>query len=256
MNLVVNASDAIRERDGVIRVATECVTVDPEMAALLPEELPEGDYIQLEVSDTGSGMSYQTRGRIFDPFFSTKASGRGLGLPVVHGIVRSLRGAIRVWTEPGEGSIFQVLLPIAETPALVGSEQCGQMDEAQGPSPTGTVLVVEDEASLRRAVSKVLRREGFTVLEVHDGSEAIELLRTKAREIDLVFLDMTIPGKPSHEVLAAAVHGRTDMKVVLTSAYSEEMVKETLSAPQVCAFVRKPFRLAAVATAVRNALAS
>ena len=148
MNLVVNASDAIRDGDGVIRVATDCVSVDPDMAAGLPDELPEGDYVQLEVSDTGSGMSREIQARMFDPFFSTKSAGRGLGLAVVHGIVRSLRGSIRVSSEPGKGSTFQVLLPSAGAPA--GHFDAGKgVAQAPAPSLKGTVLVVEDESSLR-----------------------------------------------------------------------------------------------------------
>ena len=256
MNLVVNASDALKDRDGVIRVITERVTVDRDILTAWPEELAQGDYVQLEVSDTGSGISPQTRARMFDPFFSTKSAGRGLGLAVVHGVVRSLQGAIRVSSELGKGSTFQILLPSASEPACRASDQDGTVNKAPHPSPGSTVLIVEDEASLRLAVSKILSKSGFTVFEAGDGSKAVELLRSRAAEIDLLFLDMTIPGTPSHEVMAEAIQARPDMKVILTSAYSEEMVKETLADPQVDGFVRKPFRLSTVEGAVRNALLS
>jgi nitrogen-specific signal transduction histidine kinase/ActR/RegA family two-component response regulator len=256
MNLVVNASDAIKDRNGVIRVATALLTIDRDMTAALPEELAEGDYVQLEVSDTGCGMSPRTRTRIFDPFFSTKSAGRGLGLPVVHGIVRSLRGAIRVSSEPGKGSTFQILLPSAGAPAPDACAEDESVGEAPPASPRHEVLIVEDEASLRMAVSKTLTKAGLTVLEADNGTTAVELLRTMAREIDLLFLDISIPGRPSHEVLAEAVKVRPDVKIILTSAYSEEMVKETLGGSQVHAFVRKPFRLSTVERAVRDALVS
>ena len=174
MNLVVNASDAMKDRDGVIRVITERVSVDPDMAAALPEELAEGDYVQLEVSDTGRGMSPQTQARMFDPFFSTKSAGRGLGLAVVHGIVRSLRGSIRVSSELGKGSTFQVLLPSAGTPACPLRCRTERRHEAPAPSLKGTVLIVEDESSLRLAVSKILSNSGLTVFEAEDGTKAIE----------------------------------------------------------------------------------
>jgi PAS domain S-box-containing protein len=255
MNLVVNASDAIRNRDGVIRVATDRVTVDRDIATALAEQLPEGDYVQLEVSDTGSGMSPETQARMFDPFFSTKSAGRGLGLAVIHGIVRSLQGAIRISSELGKGSTFQVLLPSVGAPA--GRTDTGaSVAEALPPSAKGTVLVVEDESSLRLAVSKILGKAGFTVFEADNGSKAIEVLCARGAEVDLLFLDMTLPGRPSDEVLAEALRTRRDMKVILTSAYSEEMVKQTLSAPQVRGFVRKPFRLGTVVEAVRSALLS
>jgi PAS domain S-box-containing protein len=255
MNLVVNASDAIRNRDGVIRVATDRVTVDRDIATALAEQLPEGDYVQLEVSDTGSGMSPETQARMFDPFFSTKSAGRGLGLAVIHGIVRSLQGAIRISSEVGKGSTFQVLLPSAGAPAGRTDTGAG-VAEALPPSAKGTVLVVEDESSLRLAVSKILGKAGFTVFEADNGSKAIEVLCARGAEVDLLFLDMTLPGRPSDEVLAEALRTRRDMKVILTSAYSEEMVKQTLSAPQVRGFVRKPFRLGTVVEAVRSALLS
>jgi CheY-like chemotaxis protein len=192
---------------------------------------------------------------MFDPFFSTKSAGRGLGLAVIHGIVRSLQGAIRISSEVGKGSTFQVLLPSAGAPAGRTDTGAG-VAEALPPSAKGTVLVVEDESSLRLAVSKILGKAGFTVFEADNGSKAIEVLCARGAEVDLLFLDMTLPGRPSDEVLAEALRTRRDMKVILTSAYSEEMVKQTLSAPQVCGFVRKPFRLGTVVEAVRSALLS
>jgi signal transduction histidine kinase len=107
----------MKDRHGVVRVATRRVTVDRETAAIFAEKLAEGTYVELEVSDTGSGMSQATQAKIFDAFFSTKAAGRGLGLHVIHGIVRDLRGAIRVESELGKGSTFQILLPSVDTPA-------------------------------------------------------------------------------------------------------------------------------------------
>ena len=129
LNLVINASDAIKDGRGVIRVATERVIVDRALTATLPEELAEGVYVQLEVSDTGSGMSQETQARIFDPFFSTKSAGRGLGLSVIHGIVRNLQGAIRVSSELGKGSTFEVLLP-SWAPRLAVSDESRGMNEA------------------------------------------------------------------------------------------------------------------------------
>jgi PAS domain S-box-containing protein len=130
LNLVINASDAIKDHHGVIRVATGRVIVDRDLVATLPEELVEGVYVQLEVSDTGSGMSEETQARIFDPFFSTKSAGRGLGLSVVHRIVRNLQGTIRVSSELGKGSTFQVLLPSVDTAAGGASGESRAMNEA------------------------------------------------------------------------------------------------------------------------------
>ena len=256
MNLVVNASDAIHDSDGVIRVTTGRVTIGPGIAEAAQEGLAEGDYVQLGISDTGCGMSEETQARIFDPFFSTKSAGRGLGLPVVHGIVRSLGGAIRVSTEPAKGTRFEILLPSTGVPARRAASTAGRIDQPFRQPATATVLLVEDEAPLRSAVRKMLGRAGFRVLEAADGSEAIALLRDNAGEIDLLFLDMTIPGAPSHEVFGEAVRARADMKVILTSAYSEEMVKSSVSGPQVRGFVRKPFQLGALVETLRSAVLS
>ena len=255
MNLVVNASDALRDTNGVIRVTTQRVTLTNNSGAN-KEGLAEGDYVQLEVSDTGGGMSHETQARIFDPFFSTKSAGRGLGLPVIHGIVRSLRGAIRVESELGKGTTFQILLPSEGNAALLTLDTIAGNEQALYRSPVATVLLVEDEAPLRLAVKKTLGMAGLTVLEAADGAAAVELLHSKASRIDLLILDITLPGSSSHEVLREAVESWPRIKVILTSAYSEEIARASLTASQVCGFVRKPFQLSTLLSALRNALAS
>jgi two-component system, cell cycle sensor histidine kinase and response regulator CckA len=201
-------------------------------------------------------MSRDVQARIFDPFFSTKAAGRGLGLAVIHGIVRSLRGVIRVESEVGKGTTFQVLLPSEGTVARQISDTLAGTEEEWHPSLETTVLVVEDEAPLRSAVKRMLGKAGFTVLEAADGTEAVELLRSTASKIDLLFLDMTIPGCSSDEVLHETVESWPEVKVILTSAHSEEMVKGSLSASQIRGFVRKPFQLGTLLSTFRNALSS
>jgi CheY-like chemotaxis protein len=240
MNLVVNASDALGERDGVIRVTTEHVTLS--LAEAMANWLPEGDYVQLLVSDTGCGMSAATQAKVFDPFFTTKFSGRGLGLAVVHGIVRSLRGAIQVASEPGKGAMFQVLLPCEQAAAKPDADRGPAAGEPAPPARPATVLIVEDEEKLRQALTKTLCRWGLKVFEAGSGSAAIDLLRSRGSEIDLILLDLTIPGSSSQEVLVEAQRARPDVKVVLTSAYSEEAAK-ALMGPAIRRFIRKPFKV-------------
>jgi PAS domain S-box-containing protein len=256
MNLVVNASDALKDSNGVIRVTTQRVTLGSKNGGITTKELTEGDYVQLEVSDTGSGMSHEIRARIFDPFFSTKSASRGLGLPVIHGIVRSLRGAIHVESVVGNGTTFRILLPSEGYVARVTSDTIAGKDEELYRLPEATVFLVEDEAPLRQAVKKMLGRAGLTVLEAGDGSEAVKLLHSKAARIDLLILDITLPGCSSHEVLREAVESWPQIKVILTSAYSEEMAKARLTASQVHGFVRKPFELSTLLSTLRNALSS
>jgi PAS domain S-box-containing protein len=252
MNLVMNASDAIGDRDGVIRVSTSRLKVGD--AGTISGQLPGGGYLQLEVSDTGRGMSPETRAKVFDPFFTTKSTGHGLGLAVVEGIVRSLGGAIDLVSTPGKGTTFQILLPVAETGEPATSGAVFDAQEPKPPSQLRAVLLVEDELPLRQAVGEMLRRRGLNVFEARDGSSAISLLRANAGKIDVILLDLTIPGASSREVVAEASLVRPDIRVVLTSAYGEEMVKDTMSAPQLRGFIRKPFRLGDLVKTLENAL--
>jgi PAS domain S-box-containing protein len=254
MNLVTNASEALGERDGVIRVTTKCVRVSPDTSAWISDGLADGVYLQLEVTDNGCGMSPETQARVFDPFFTTKSAGHGLGLSVVSGIVRSLGGTTHVASESGKGTSFQVLLPCAEAKAETTNEMImSGCEESTQPSEEYTVLVVEDEAPLRQAVVKRLRRTGFEVLEAPDGSAAIDVLKINADKLDVILLDVTIPGASSAQVLAEVAQSRSDIRVILTSAYSQEMVTAVLCAPQVCGFLRKPFQLVELETTLRRA---
>jgi CheY-like chemotaxis protein len=192
---------------------------------------------------------------VFDPFFTTKSAGRGLGLLVVHGIVRNLNGAIRVISELENGATFQILLPCAAAAASATTGTVAGIDEAPAPSREATILIVEDEHPLRLAVTKMLGKAGFRVLQVGNGSEAIELLHG-AGEIDAILLDMTIPGAPSHEVFAEAVQVRPSIKIILTSAYSEETARTVLNGPQIGGYVRKPFQFAHLARTLRSVLSS
>jgi PAS domain S-box-containing protein len=255
MNLIINASEAIGEQDAEISITTSSVA-GPDLAAQNGMLAPEGNYVRLEVSDTGCGMTEEVKARVFDPFFSTKFPGRGLGLAVVQGIVRDHRGAINLVSAPGQGTTFEVLLPCAGgTPQLdhgVGL----RTSREEYPPPSGALLVVEDEEVLRFAVSKMLRRNGFQVIEAIDGSSAIELVRTHPDTIDLMLLDVTLPGVSSREVVEQARITRPDLRVILTSAYGRETVDTTFAGLQVDHFIRKPFQIADLMSLLQRVLSS
>jgi PAS domain S-box-containing protein len=253
MNLVTNASEAMGNKDGVIRVATRHTSPDRGSSGI-SGHLSHIDYVQLEVSDTGSGMLPRVQARVFDPFFTTKSAGHGLGLAIVDGIVRSLQGKIRLASEPGKGTTFQILLPRSGITSI--PEPLSSVEDATDFCESATVLVVEDEDVLRQAAVKVLRRSGFEVLEAANGSAAIEVLCASGSRIDVILLDMTIPGPSNHEVVAEYARARSDAKVILTSAYSEEMVRKTMRVPQVRGFIRKPLHLGVLVEMLRNTLSS
>jgi two-component system cell cycle sensor histidine kinase/response regulator CckA len=243
MNLVINASEAIGERQGVISVTTAQVSGSENLAFNGATTLPQGDYVRLQVSDTGCGMTEAVKAKIFDPFFSTKFAGRGLGLGVVQGIVRGHGGTIDLMSSPGEGATFQVFLPctpqrVAKVHRAISSSGVGQSK-----ARTGTILVVEDEETLRLAISKALRKSGFSVMEASDGCGAMDLLRAQKDEIDVVLLDVTLPGIASREVFEETQRMRPDLRVIVTSAYSKETVDAFFAGLAIEHFIRKPFQL-------------
>jgi PAS domain S-box-containing protein len=243
MNLVTNASEAIGDRDGVIRVLTERVAVGPDTNGAETRNLPEGDYLRLEVADTGCGMTPETQRKVFDPFFTTKFAGRGMGMAVVQQIVRHLGGAIHIASSVGQGTSVRILLPCVGEMAGAKSAEVVRTPPESKPIAGSTVLVVEDEPAMLAAVSKVLRRRGFSVVECRDGSSALDMIRVGKDHFDAMLLDITLPGVSSREVYEQAERLRPDLVVVLTSAYSRESVAATFTGLTVEHFIRKPFRI-------------
>jgi PAS domain S-box-containing protein len=256
MNLVLNASDALAGRDGVITVRTSLGTARGMATLCSTGGLYEGHYVRLEVSDNGSGISKEAQARIFDPFFTTKIVGRGLGLAVVQGVVRAHKGAIELTSAPGQGTTFRVLWPIANQAPDRSSSAGSTGISVSNARPQGTVLVVEDEEALRLCIAKMLRKEGLTVIEVGDGTTAIDLFHSHEKPIDVVLLDMTIPGTPSSTVVAEAGRLRPEARLLLTSAYNREMVGPVADAGQVKGFIRKPFQLRELVALIRETLAA
>jgi CheY-like chemotaxis protein len=253
MNLITNASDALGDRDGVIRVTTGLVTISRNSPVVASEVLAEGNYVQLEVSDTGRGMTHETQVRVFDPFFTTKLPGHGLGLAVVQGTVRKLGGAIRVVTTPGKGTTFQILLPSAKDVPQVSRSTISRASRETLASREVTILVVEDEELIRQPVSTLLRKNGFSVIEASEGTTALDLIRAHKDEINAVLLDITMPGASTREVFEEVKRLNADVRVIVTSAYGEEMAAASL-AGKVDHFLRKPFELDQLIGAIREAL--
>jgi PAS domain S-box-containing protein len=241
MNLITNASEALGTEGGAISVSLAPVNVG---AGNRISGLREGDYLRLQVADTGCGMTEGIKARIFDPFFTTKPTGRGLGLSAVRGIISSHGGGINLTSEPGHGTCFEILLPV--TGALRRRAPVTPAAPPTRESAVGTVLIIEDEDALRHPTAKMLRRAGFTVLEAGDGQDAAEQFRTHANNVDAVLLDLTLPGVSGPEILRELYRIRPDVKVVITTAFSWEHVKAEIGDHPPSMFIRKPYNLAAL----------
>jgi PAS domain S-box-containing protein len=243
MNLIINASEALGERGGVVAVTTHVTHYapgDPRVAEW-QDDVPAGRYVELEVIDTGGGMDAETRSRIFEPFFTTKFVGRGLGLAAVLGIVRSHRGVVMVDSEPGRGTTFRVLFP-----ALEDADNGAPARDAAFASEwhgSGTILLVDDEETLRTVGSRMLERLGFAVLTASDGGEAVERYRERQGEIDAVILDLTMPRMDGAEALGELLLVNPDVRVVLASGYAREDVMERFAGRGFTAFIQKPYTL-------------
>ncbi len=256
MNLITNASEAIGEASGVVTLSTGVMDCDEAYLRGVVgdnDPHPAGQYVYLEVSDTGCGMDQDTLGRIFDPFFTTKFMGRGLGLAAVLGMVRRHHGAIRVQSQPGIGSTFQVLFPPAAQPCLPAQPE---PDLTVGATGTNTVLVVDDEPEVLEVASLSLSQLGFRVLTAPDGRAALDVFRTHAGEIDAVLLDLMMPHLNGAEVFEQMQRLRPNVPVVVASGYSEEDVVTRLAGGAYAGFVQKPFRATALATKLRAAMHS
>jgi CheY-like chemotaxis protein len=252
MNLAINAAEAIGAVEGLITVRTGVQDVDERYMQLHLEtgELRPGKYVSLEVRDTGSGMDQATKAKVFDPFFSTKFTGRGLGLAAVAGILRGHKGAITVSSAPGQGSCFTALFPAAERSA--GRPPAAPRDAAlQG---TGVILVVDDEQMVRKMLKKALERHGYTVLMADGGSAAIDVFRRHPGEIALVVLDLSMPHMSGEEALAELVKIRPQVKVVVSSGYAESQVMTLFQGQRVSGFIQKPFTSKGIAEKVKECI--
>ncbi len=250
MNLVINASEAIADRTGLITVRTGMIHCDRERLSrtYVDEQLPEGPYVQLEISDDGAGMSAETRARIFDPFFTTKFIGRGLGLSTVLGIVRGHRGAISCESAPGSGTTFSALFPVAQ-------HKCAEPTKhVSGEAEQRTILVVDDEPLIRSVIVRMLGTMGCAVLIAADGREAVDIYRTEGKRIDLVLLDMTMPYLDGLDCLREMRRIHPEVRAVLMSGFSQEGVQDRLAEMGVAAFLKKPFDLRRLEAVVHEML--
>jgi len=251
LNLVINAAEAM-DGSGIVGIRTRAVqcSVADLVSEHVSETPPSGDYVLLEVSDTGPGMSETVRRHLFDPFFTTKFSGRGLGLAAVLGIVRGHRGTVQVVSEPGRGSAFRLLFPVADAAVA-------EIRDADPQAPwtgRGRVLLVDDEASVREVSAALLAHLGFEVTLAEGGRRALELFGASADAFALAIVDLTMPDLSGIEVARELLRIRPGTPVLLTSGYSEEEGVALLEHAGVRGFLAKPFSLEDLRFRIRAAL--
>lgn len=252
INLITNAAEAFQESAGTLTVRTAVGTADSEGFTVIqaPDNPEHSRFVVIDICDTGVGMDEEMMHRIFDPFFSTKFAGRGLGLASALGIIRGHHGGIYLQSAPGEGTTFRVLLPVS-----------GSSLPTSAPMPVsapwrthGTVLVVDDEPAVRQLASTLLERLGFVVLTAETGEEGLEIFRAQPHELDLVLLDLSLPGMDGAEVLEILKAERPELRVLLTSGYSEQFAERRLPASGAVGFVAKPYRVDQFGEAIRAAM--
>jgi len=250
MNLVVNAKDAM-PNGGKICIRTTSVTLDETYR---PENtfIKHGPYVMISVSDTGQGMDRETQARIFEPFFTTKEKGKGtgLGLSTVYGIIKQSGGYVFVQSEPGRGTVFTIYFPRVDEP----SEALAAPTSLAAVGGTETILLVEDEESVRQLVRETLESRGYHVLEAANGNAALALAAAHAETIHLVITDVVMPGLSGHELVEQLLPARPGTKVLYLSGYAEDAFASPLPADGKKTFLQKPFTLQSLSRKVREVL--
>ncbi|MBI5593365.1 MAG: PAS domain S-box protein [Deltaproteobacteria bacterium] len=256
INLITNAWEATDQGRSAIHLAaksissTDIPTTHRYPMDWRPDNIP---YACLEVADAGCGIANKDIEKIFDPFFSSKFTGRGLGLPVVLGIARAHGGVVTVESRPGQGSAFRIFFPLSAEEVPAQPYKAAQAPKIQG---GGTVLLIEDEEQVRNMVKIMLTRLGFTVLEANDGIEALEVFRQHQTEVRCILSDLTMPRMGGWETLAALRKLSPDIPVILSSGYDEAQVMAGEHPERPNAFLGKPYQLKGLSDTIRNILAN
>jgi len=279
MNLITNAAESIVELPGIVKLTTGLQRYDQfDLAAsLLEVKPPSGEFVFLEVSDNGCGMSAETLARIFDPFFTTKFTGRGLGMSAVIGIIKAHNGALFVESEPGRGTSFRALFPIMESapaaanlpypdpdpltqlstslPPEAEEIKSGHEKSSSSEKPlSGTVLIADDEKSVLKICTKMVGLCGFTTFTASDGVEAVSVFREHADKISVVLLDLTMPNMDGVTAMEEIYKIRPDTSVIIASGFTREELSGRIIGQSACGFIRKPYNLKTLETELRRVL--
>jgi len=252
MNLVINASEAIGERSGMITITTGVIYADHHYLkrSSIREDIPEGDYVFLEVSDNGCGIDAETKERIFEPFFTTKFTGRGLGMSAILGIIRSHHGALILYSEAGEGTTFKVLLPALKNPLSIMESESLVTSPL---SSSGAILIIDDDESVREMAATILQDAGYDIFTATNGLDGVALYRQHRQEISVVLMDMAMPKLDGESCFRELRKVNSDVKVVLCSGYSELDATSHFSGKGLAGFIQKPYMPDALLAVIQRA---
>ncbi|MFT5699009.1 MAG: PAS domain S-box-containing protein [Desulforhopalus sp.] len=252
LNLGINGSHAMPE-GGILDISSINIELDDVYCRLSTFDLSPGSYLEIEIRDTGQGIDPVHISRIFDPFFTTKEQGKGtgLGLAVAYGAIKQHQGAITVYSEPGSGTVFNILLPLAEGSVVKKARALNEFKKG-----TGRILVVDDEDLMRVTAEAILENLGYEVLVAKDGQHAMEIYSKQEKEIDLVLLDMVMPVMNGRECFSALKKYDSDVKVIISSGFSQEENLNELKSMGLLGFIRKPYRSVDLSRIVHDALAN
>ena len=254
MNLITNASEALGDESGTISVSTRLAVLGPEG---LPDQragepLAPGNYVCLDVTDTGCGMSEESLSRLLEPFYTTKVAGRGLGLAAIAGIVRGHHAGLDIASSPGHGSTFRVFFPIPERPLPALPARPAALQDV---GPSAKVLVVDDEPLVREVARRALERAGFEVVLAENGRQAVDTFSQHGARIALVLLDLSMPEMDGEQTLVELRRIDPDVQVLLSSGYDPSSSTRAPLGGRVASFLQKPYTAQSLVAAVRRAIA-
>ncbi|MGB1548443.1 MAG: ATP-binding protein, partial [Alphaproteobacteria bacterium] len=259
INLVVNARDAMQGGGRLVIRTSHLTNEKPFSTPGDQEQMPPGEYVLIEVEDTGAGISKENLERIFEPFFTTKelGSGTGLGLSTVYGIVRQTGGFIFVDSQIGAGTKFSIYLPRHQmVEATAGTHAAAASFDPVDLTGVGTVLLVEDEDAVRLFGARALRKKGYKVLEAKGGYVALDLINNVEEPIDLLITDVVMPELDGPSLVHRVLETRPDMKVIFISGYAEDSFRDRIGDLPGHHFLTKPFSLEQLAGKVKEVMAN
>lgn len=261
IDLVANSAEAIGDKTGTISIVVRSMFCDRKYFenTYFGQDNPEGTYVYLEVVDTGPGIPEDVKHRMFEPFYTTKSFGRGLGLSAVAGIVKMHKGAIKVYTEPGKGTSIKVFFPaLGEKKnvheSVVPKEADIHWSKDGAETKRALILVVDDEPMVRQTVKNMIELGGYEVITVEDGEKAIEVYKAYMDKISLVLLDMTMPVYDGEETFRELRRINPNVKVILSSGYSEQDIMDRFVGKGLAGFIQKPYVLSNLLETIRSVL--